>query len=123
MTISPECGSPLGETTLASGEAAPVGFLETGFLALGGDLFGDPGVKSGSRGLAAGRGPVAFLAHGLDHFFAVHGLAGLGQDLSGGVERAQLLGFGAGLLGFLGLAFLGTLRCCHDTSPFSWGLP
>src|SRR5216684_5328620 len=110
-------------TALVSGEATSISLLKTGFLALGGDLFGDPGVKGGSRGLAAGRGPVALLGHGLDHLFAVHGLAGLGQDLGGGVERAQLLGFGAGLLGLLGLAFLGILRCCHDTSPFSWGLP
>src|SRR5712691_4646793 len=109
--------------TLGPGETAAVGFLESGFLALGGDLFGDPGVKSGSRGLAAGRGPVALLGHGLDHLFARHGLAGLSQDLSGGVQRAELLGFGAGLLGLLGFGFLGTLRCCHDTSPFSWGLP
>jgi hypothetical protein len=36
-------------------------------------------------------GPVALLSHGLDQFLARHRLAGLGQDLGGGVERAQLL--------------------------------
>src|SRR6266568_2593243 len=121
MTLSQRSGSLLG-TTLVSGEPASVGFLETGFLPLGGNLLDDPGVQSGRWRLAAGGGPVALLGHGLDHLLAGHGLAGLGQHLGGGVERAQVLGFNAGLLGFLGLAFLGTLRCCHDTSPFAWSL-
>src|SRR5260370_19249765 len=104
-TISPECGSPVG-TALVSGEATSISLLKTRFLALGGDLFGDPGVKSGSRGLAAGRGPVALLGHGLDHLFAGHGLAGLGHALGGAVEPAQLLIVGAGLLCLLGFGFL-----------------
>jgi site-specific DNA recombinase len=79
-------------------------------------------VKSGGGRLAAGGGPVALGGYGFDHLLAGHGLAGHGQDLGGGVERAELLSFGAGLLGFLGLGSLGTLRCCHDMSPFSWGL-
>src|SRR5437773_7975776 len=121
MTIFPECGSLPWWTALGPGEATPVGLLKAGFLALGGYLLGDPGVKSGSRGLAARGGPVALLGHGLDQFLAGHGLAGFGQNLGSGVERAQRLVVGAGLLGSLGLGFLGTLRCCHDTSPFFLG--
>src|SRR6266478_103917 len=123
MTRPRQTGSPhWGRRRLGPSEAAAVSLLKAGFLPLGGDLLEDPGVKSGGGGLAARGGPVALLGHGLDHLLAGHGLAGLGQDLGGGVERAQLLGFGAGLLGLLGLAFLGTLRCCHDTSPFAWSL-
>src|SRR5713101_190577 len=111
---------------LGPGEAAAVGLLESGFLPLGRDFLGDGGVQGGSGSLAAGRGPVALLGHGLDHFLAGHGLAGFGQDLGGGVERAQLLGLGLGLAGLLpgllGLAVLVGLRCCHDMSPFFWSL-
>src|SRR6266404_1867947 len=91
---------------LGSGEATPVGLLKARFFPLGRYLLGDSGVKSRCGCLAAGGGPVALLGHGLDQFLAGHGLAGLGQDLSGGVKRAQLLVVGAGLLGLLGLGFL-----------------
>src|SRR5882672_7676695 len=110
-------------TGLGLGEPTPVGFLKAGFLALGGYLLNDPGVKSGSGGLTARRGPVALGHHCLDHLVAGHGFAGLGQDLSRGVQSAELWGLflTLGLLGFLGLGLLGTIRCCHDTSPESWG--
>src|SRR5438128_1797870 len=74
------------------------------------------------RRLAAGRDPVALLGHGLDHVLAVHRLSGLAQDFGRGVDCAELLGLGLGLLlclrrfdgglrvlglGLLGLCFLG----------------
>jgi hypothetical protein len=44
------------------------------------------------RGLAGGAGPEALGGHGLDHRLAVHGFAGVGQDLNRRLELTQLLG-------------------------------
>src|SRR5262249_32503787 len=111
---------------LDSGEAAALGLLKAGFLPLGRDLLDDPRIQSRSRRLAARGRPVTLCLHGLDQFLAGHRLTGLGQDLGGAVQSAKLLRLRFSLGGFgrgpLELPVLMNFRCCHDTSPYSWGL-
>jgi hypothetical protein len=104
---------------LGSCEPTPVSFPEAGFLALGGYLLDDPGVKSGSGGLTARRGPVAFGRHCLDQLVARHGLAVSAKTLA---AASNALSFGAFVspwvfLAFLDLAFLGLFDAAMTRLP------